>query len=239
MADLPFQWDDGNYISPFVAASEADMEAFAEWLTARYLSPIVAHSTASPHGSEEQRCGASQPHTLMLTDLGCGDATAALSLAKHLRRGWCDLCGSTGSAPLSSGAASLHVVLTGVDLDDALLDAAAANASVFAVSVASPSSSPVSVEAHLLSQDLHTLDLDAHFPRCAQGGAASLASPTRPPNVLYMYLLPDALALLRERLEAIMERGWLVASNRWPIPGLDAFLRDRAGNVHIYLHVAP
>ncbi|KAG5478565.1 hypothetical protein LSCM4_04798 [Leishmania orientalis] len=239
MFDLPFQWDDGHCVSPFVAASEADMKAFAGWLTARYLSPIVQHSTVSSRCRADQLCAVSQQHEMLLTDLGCGDATAALSLAKHLRRGWCDLRSNTDDASSTDGATSLHIIVTGIDLDDALLVTAAANASAFAIAVASPSSSPVSVETHLLSEDLRTVDLDVHFPRCAQRGAAPLLAPTQPPYVLYMYLLPDALALLRGKLLDIMERGWLVASNRWPVPGLEAFLRDRAGNVHIYAYAAP
>ncbi|CAJ04977.1 conserved hypothetical protein [Leishmania major strain Friedlin] len=238
MADLPFQWDDGNCISPFVASSEADTEAFAAWLTERYLSPIVQHITASSRGCAHQLCAVSQPHEMRLTDLGCGDAAAALTLVQHLRKGWCTLQGATADAPSPDGASCLRILLTGIDLDDALLDTAAANMSAFTAAAASPLSSLVSIETHLLSQDIRAADLNVCFPRCVQGGAASFCAPTRPPYVLYMYLLPDALALLREKLVDIMERGWVVASNRWPIPGLEAFLRDRAGNVHIYLHAA-
>ncbi|CBZ27303.1 conserved hypothetical protein [Leishmania mexicana MHOM/GT/2001/U1103] len=238
MADLPFEWEDGSCISPFVASSEADTEAFAAWVTERYLTPIVQHITASSRGCEGQLCATSQPCEMRLTDLGCGDATAALSLVQHLRKGWCNLQGATDDAPSPDGAACLRITLTGIDLDDALLDTAAANASAFTAAAALPLSSLVSVETHILSQDIRTADLNVCFPRCVQGGTASCSAPTRPPYVLYMYLLPDALALLREKLVDIMERGWVVASNRWPIPGLEAFLRDRAGHVHIYFHAA-
>ncbi|AIN98612.1 hypothetical protein LPMP_231630 [Leishmania panamensis] len=239
MADLPFQWDDGNFISPFEAASEADMEAFAEWLTACYLSSIVHNSSTSSRNRADQLCAVPWPYEMRLTDLGCGDATAVLSLAQHLRKNWCDLQSTTDDAPPPDHAVPLHIIVTGIDLDDALLDTAAANASVFSVTVASPSSLPVSIETHILSQDLRTIDVDVHFPRCVQGGADSFYPSTRPPYVLYMYLLPDALALLREKLVDILERGWVVASNRWPIPGLEASLQACAGHVHIYSRTAP
>ncbi|GET88820.1 hypothetical protein, conserved [Leishmania tarentolae] len=238
MADLPFQWDDGNYISPFVASSEADTEAFGEWLTARYLRPIVQHITASSRSGVDQLCAVSPAYEMRLTDLGCGDATAVLSLAQHLRKGWCNLQGATDDFPSPDAVASLHIILTGIDLDDALLDTAAANASAFTDAGSSSVSSLVSVETQFLSQDIRTADLNVCFPYCVQGDAASSCAPSRLPYVLYMYLLPEALTLLREKLVGIMERGWVVASNKWPIPGLDAFLRGRAGHVHIYFHAA-
>ncbi|KAG5504476.1 hypothetical protein JKF63_04928 [Porcisia hertigi] len=236
MADLPFQWEDGTFISPFVAASEEDMKAFAEWITTRCLSPIVESCSVASSSCADQRCAVSRSHELRLTDLGCGDATAVLSLAQHISKGWCSLHSTTAGASFLSGAASLHITVTGIDLDDGLLETAAANASAFAAASSSSSSSLVSVETLFVAEDLCTADVDIYFPRRVQGGGASSCASALPPCVLYMYLLPEALAQLREKLVQIMERGWLVASNRWPIPGLEAFLRERAGRVHIYSH---
>lgn len=226
MADFPFQWDDGNFISPFVAASEVDMEMFAGWLVARYLATLAAphtHTVVSAGRRLEMR----------LTDLGCGDATAILSLAQYVRKGWRELETTVEGAAQSS----LHLLVTGVELDDALLTKAEENAASFAACIASPTSSPVSVEAHFVNADIRLADLDVYFPRhvaIPSAPTAPAAPLLSPPYVLYMYLLPDALEMLRDKLLEVLRRGWIVASNRWSIPGLDHLLKEQAGHVHVY-----
>ncbi|KPA83821.1 hypothetical protein ABB37_02030 [Leptomonas pyrrhocoris] len=226
MADFAFQWDDGNFISPFVAASEGDMEIFAGWLVARFLTTLTASAPKTAAKRLEMR----------LTDLGCGDATAILSLAQYVRKGWRELATTVEG----SSQSFLHLLVTGVELDDALLVKAEDNAAAFATCIASPTSSPVSVETHFVNADIRFADLDVYFPRhvAIRSSTASVraAAPplTSPPYVLYMYLLPDALEVLLEKLLEVLRRGWIVASNRWPIPGLDHLLKERAGHVHVY-----
>ncbi|KAL7697983.1 hypothetical protein N2W54_004191 [Lotmaria passim] len=228
MADFPFQWDDGHFIAPFVAASEVDMEVFAGWLVTRYLAPLAA-STAYTATAPSRRL------EMRLTDLGCGDATALLSLAQYVRKGWREL----GTTVEGSGQSSLHLLLTGVELDDVLVSKAEGNAASFAACIASPTSSPVSVEAHFIKADMRAADLDVYFPRHVTIPFSSTASSSpapllTPPYVLYMYLLPEALEMMREKLTDVLRRGWVVASNRWTIPGLDHLLREKAGHVHVY-----
>lgn len=225
MADFPFQWDDGTFISPFVAASEVDMEMFAGWIVARYLATLTTHNAHT--------VAAGRRLEMRLTDLGCGDATALLSLVQYVRKGWREL-ETTVEGSLQS---SLHLLVTGVELDDALLAKAEDNATSFASCIASPTSSPVSVETHFVNADIRFADVDVYFPRHVAIPSLLNESTTQvltPPYVLYMYLLPDALVMLREKLVEVLRRGWVVASNRWPIPGLDHLLKEQAGHVHVY-----
>ncbi|KPI87144.1 hypothetical protein ABL78_3797 [Leptomonas seymouri] len=225
MMEFPFQWDDGQFISPFIASSEEDMEMLAGWLVAPYLTAnTTPNSTATARRLE-----------MRLTDLGCGDATALLSLAEYVQKGWQEL----GTTVENSSQRSLHLLITGVELDDALLVKAEESAASFAMRVASPTSSPVSAETHFVSVDIRVVDLDVYFPRrmpCPSLLVSTPASPLppSPPYVLYVYLLPEALETLREKLVEVLCRGWMVASNRWTIPGLDHLLKERVGHIHIY-----
>lgn len=216
MADFPFQWDDGNFISPFVAASADDMKAFAAWLTQRYLTAL--------------RGASRRPLEMRVTDLGCGDAAAVLALAQYLHRGWTELQATAGADAVPN--TPLRLLVTGVELDETLLVQAEENASVFAHTVAAATSSPLAVETHFVNADIRSADLDVYFPRRLPHPSSSVAASL--PYVLYMYLLPDALEMLREKLEEVLQRGWVVASNRWPIPGMEAALKDCVGHVHVY-----
>lgn len=91
--ELPFEWDDGNFISPFVSSSDGDAAALAEWLVPTHL--VQAEDSTAVRWR--------------VTDLGCGDGAALFAIAAHVQQLW--------QAP-----SSLQIQALGLDLDDALID---------------------------------------------------------------------------------------------------------------------
>ncbi|RNF27575.1 uncharacterized protein Tco025E_00136, partial [Trypanosoma conorhini] len=106
--ELPFQWDDGKFISPFVASSADALAALAAWMKD---SPLL----------QLQHGGA-----LRLTDLGCGDGAALLSLSAAL-------CAPQGAGDHSDDVAPLQLTVVGLDLDEELVLAARRRAAALTV----------------------------------------------------------------------------------------------------------
>ncbi|KEG08822.1 hypothetical protein DQ04_06381000, partial [Trypanosoma grayi] len=95
--ELPFQWDDGNFISPFVSSSDDAVAALAAWM---HDSPLLP-----PHKD-----------ALRLTDLGCGDGQALFALSANLF--------SLRGGSSHGDASPLQLTVVGLDLDETLVNAA-------------------------------------------------------------------------------------------------------------------
>lgn len=173
MGELPFQWDDGVFISPFVASSNETAAAVARWVHERYLY-------------------SSSPKALRLIDLGCGDGAALFGTAEALN------------------SLGVSVQATGIELDEGLV----AKAEAEAATRGGPGRS-----FRFLCADIQTLNLDLYFPLPPAGSAE-----TEPPTVLFLYLLPEALAVLEDSLTRILkERRTVIISNRWSIPYFSSY----------------
>lgn len=92
--DLPFQWDDGRFVSPFVASSEGYLAPVSDWILRHLLLPTLERYVGARdarHGSRDQLGQAEQPRVVVhmrLADLGCGDGSALFFLCQHLARAW-------------------------------------------------------------------------------------------------------------------------------------------------------
>ncbi|AAZ13107.1 hypothetical protein, conserved [Trypanosoma brucei brucei TREU927] len=180
--ELPFQWDDGTCISPFVATSNNTLVALSKWL----------HDVVLQHGEN---------NSLRLTDLGCGDGAALLQLC-------CELF------LLQTKSCPLHLIAVGVDIDESLITDARRAAADAVAKVPSP---------HQLQHDFAVADLrgvavDEYFPLSETDS-----------HVLFLYLLPEALNIIRDKLLEVIQRVRFVVSNRWDIP---FFSNWKIGQLH-------
>lgn len=209
-SDLPFQWDDGHFISPFVATREEDVEIACEWLVSHVIAPKVHEGTS--HGPSM-----STATLLRVTDWGCGDGTALLFFVKHLVAKWL-------SSDLAK-AVELRVKATGVDLDEDLIATAGIHCSPPVAAAV-----PELVEWRWVCEDIRHCNLNDFNRRQAE--------PL--PHILFLYLLPDALEMLKDRInELLLRRGCVVLSNRWPVRYLEPWLVANVGNVHVYRYTEP
>lgn len=204
--ELPFQWDDGNFLSPYVA-SEAD--GLAD------LVKVLSDPTMSGRWLDEAGNGAEPP---VFSDLGCGNGC----VVHHVIRTFPSVRG------------------IGFDLDDNLIE------------VAQKRLAQEPDEGVRSRIKFHVADLRDELP-----------SVMRMSSVAFFYLLPDALELLQEHVEAgtahwkpvevaassspsvnnndritpATSRLRCVVSHRWPIPYLSRFLlpRDSDAPMHVYV----
>ncbi|EAN93139.1 hypothetical protein C3747_248g17 [Trypanosoma cruzi] len=192
--ELPFQWDDGNFISPFLASGDDTLRVLAAWLND---SPLLRFQ----HGG-----------ALRLTDLGCGDGSALLSLSAGLFT----LRGASGCRDVSP----LQLTAVGLDLDEELILAARRRAEAVIVPP------PHRLHCVFETADVRQLDAAQYFP---------LSESSR--HVLFVYLLPEGLEAIREKLLEIISRVALLVSNRWEVPFLARWKRVKLQNLHLYQYV--
>ncbi|CUI14083.1 Hypothetical protein, putative [Bodo saltans] len=102
--ELPFQWDDGTFVSPFVRSSGESLQDVGGFLAA-FLIKKIAHLAENHHTAVE----------VTVTDLGCGDGQALF-----------DLCPTISSAIINHNEVTVPVTVfgRGVDLDEGLVDIA-------------------------------------------------------------------------------------------------------------------
>lgn len=103
--ELPFQWDDGQYVSPFVRSSRDTLDELGHFI------------------AQNLRCSMSGSHEIVVTDLGCGDGTALFGICRALHSKYCDAS--------QSNSAIYAVTGYGYDLDADLVDLASQASSSF------------------------------------------------------------------------------------------------------------
>ncbi|RNF10268.1 hypothetical protein TraAM80_01611 [Trypanosoma rangeli] len=139
--ELPFQWADGKFISPFVASSTDALEVLAAWVKDSLLFQL--------------RRGGS----LGLTDLGCGDGAALLLLSAALLRT------SRGTSDYADVPPPLQLTLVGLDLDGGLVLTARRRAAAMA---APP---PHRLHCTFETADVRHLEVERYFPCSEAGEA--------------------------------------------------------------------
>nr|CCD14360.1 unnamed protein product [Trypanosoma congolense IL3000] len=187
--DLPFQWDDGTCISPFVPTTGDSVVELAAWID---RSVLPRSSTC----------------TMRVTDLGCGDGTPLLVLCAEL---------FSGRGPKYP----LEVMAVGFDIDEGLV-AKAKRAADEAASVVPP---PHILRHNFAVADLRETDIEKYFPVDEADG-----------HVLFLYLLPDALEIIREMLLKVIRRVRMLVSNRWDLPFLCEWKVGQLNTLHIYCY---
>lgn len=239
MLDLPFGWDDGNFISPFVATSTDDMLCMAQWMRSEFLTVCSAGHCCcggGQDGAESTTASAAASvglvYQLKVVDLGCGDGNAVMSFGNFICKEWQQLEEAKSPGVTAAPHRQLQVDITGIDLDrDLVTQAEAAWAAVGLSAVLPAAPSPTaSMTARFICTDIRDCDAGAYFPPSGgqDGGSPHL------PSILYMYLLPEALRVIHDTIQTALSRGWIVASNRWPIDGLADCIIGKAGNVYLY-----
>ncbi|CAD2220803.1 hypothetical protein AGDE_00759 [Angomonas deanei] len=208
--ELPFQWDDGNFISPFVRSTEEDMRLLVQHLYDTVWGPQILKSN---HGSTFR---------LRMVDLGCGDGAALLFLYQSLTQLW--------KAQHSTDGKVLVVEVCGIDLDEELVEQACASAQE------TPESTAVKVSFVFRTEDVRYCSLDQYFPKfeaTAGDGTDVVLQP-----LLFLYLLPEALEALEKYISEIMnDRHHIVVSNRWTIPYFpETQLTVLEHHIHVYRH---
>lgn len=244
--DLPFQWDDGNYISPFVASSEAYLATASDWLLENSLLTALARHAAAIS------CPSTSPVTTIpltlvfeLVDLGCGDGSALFFIARHLAALWDERAQRVtanarrgGDDALESVIARtrLRIIATGIDLDEELI----VKAKAAAAAAAAPAPPPTAATEYVfICEDLQSSDSDALFRPYARSSSSDDGAGTvtvRAHPVLYLYLIPEGLEAIKAAVVDVAgPRDWIVISNRWPIPYLDAVCtQERVDPLTIY-----
>ncbi|ORC89126.1 uncharacterized protein TM35_000131300 [Trypanosoma theileri] len=193
--DLPFQWDDGKFISPFVASSDEALAELSTWMFNALLLPFKQQQSSA---------------TLRLTDLGCGDGHALLSLCAHLFLRW-------GTNEDSPNASSLQMSVAGLDLDETLIDLAKQRVPSLLVSP------PNHLHCVFEVADVRHCEVEQYFPldeRCS--------------HVLFLYLLPEGLEIIRDKLLQAFRRVQFVVSNRWEVPFLSKWKVAELQRMHVY-----
>ncbi|ESL09265.1 hypothetical protein TRSC58_03018 [Trypanosoma rangeli SC58] len=193
--ELPFQWDDGKFISPFVASSADALEVLAAWVKD---SPLF----------QLRRSG-----SLRLTDLGCGDGAALLSLSAALLR---TPRGTIDHADVPP----LQLTVVGLDLDGELVLTARRRAAAMTVPP------PHRLHCTFETADVRHLEVARYFPFSEAGG-----------HVLFLYLLPEGLDAIRATLLEIFLRVGLLVSNRWEVPFLAKWKLTQLQGLHLYRYV--
>ncbi|KAG8341634.1 CheR methyltransferase SAM binding domain [Trypanosoma vivax] len=188
--DLPFQWDDGVCVSPFVASTELSMEMLAQWL------------------DNPSRLG--NTHTLAVTDLGCGNGSALLALSSALFK-------------LRGEVRPLNLSIVGIDIDASLIEAAKQAAAAATTTMTTTIPSLHCFKCTFEVADLCQLVVEQYFPREEAAG-----------HVLFLYLLPEALDIIRETLLEALQRVCFLVSNRWEVPFLSQWRVTSVGTLHIY-----
>ena len=229
---LPFQWDDGVFISPFVATDPDTISGLAS-LVGSAITRNVSSATTSL-----------LPHVITLLDLGCGDGRVVLEAAEAVAQ-------SAAAGAYGPQVTVRHVSALGLDLDEALIDRAkllalnrSSHRSAAGAAVGDPSLLPketTTISYRFEVQDLLQLTAEACVamavgpspPSCEEGHDSTKKKEdleeVKRIVVVFAYLLPEALKLLEPLISQLLPRVTCVVSNRWDIPYLEPW---RAKGVH-------
>ena len=224
---LPFQWDDGVYVSPFVTSSDVAGGELVAFLASAASASVARRGSASdnqPTG-EAAAVAVAERSELEFLDLGCGDGRVVHAMA---------------AASAANGEAKPALAFTtcvGLDLDPDLV--AAANA--IWLSVPRPPSSPkvLFVQGDFLSEELNPRIASAHVVFCYLLPEALTA--LRP---LFLELTghwrPAAVTSAEEAAggQLRLPRGGrqlqYLITNTWPIPYLASFEVARSEKLVVY-----
>ena len=195
---LPFQWDDGVFISPFVATDPETIHGLAG------LVENLVGFDASPTASS--LCD------ITLIDLGCGDGRVVAHVAAVIAQ---------RRLPTVARISAL-----GLDLDEGLIVKAKSS-----VAMVDGGEGPI-VELRFEVQDLLQVSASDVLSKAASS-SSRLHSEGRPQQqrdiiVVFAYLLPEALLLLKPLISALVTKVTCVVSNRWDIPYLTPWQRPAA-----------
>lgn len=217
--ELPFQWDDGTFVSPFVRSAASGLPPLGQYI-ATHLSTHPPVPTVTTSGREEGE-GTADDHKAavvvqdndneewIITDLGCGDGTALFGIVSELTR-LLSVKTSNGE-PLSH---SVTVKGVGYDLDSDLVDLAG--------TLVPPGASDHQYQFFV--KDLGQV----------AANDVLMESAVRCRHVVFVYLLTSALEVLRDLMEDVLRKVELLISNSWSIPYFEDHLVARVGEHWVY-----
>jgi SAM-dependent methyltransferase len=214
--ELPFQWDDGTFVSPFVRSSGETLQDVGEFL-AEFLIRHVAQLSTETAAVE-----------VVVTDLGCGDGQALF-----------DLCPKIAAAMKGAVTIPLRVFGRGVDLDEDLVAVAAQRVSTDGSKVMSsdaennnaaltPSLNPAAVRYAFEVADICAMSADDI--------AAPSADHVVRIHIVFVFLLTTALEQLQPLVEKLLPNVEFFVSNSWTVPYLEgtASARGKVGSCFVY-----
>jgi SAM-dependent methyltransferase len=161
--DLPFQWDDGRFVSPFVESTAATIDALCH----------VVLPTILGRGGDRTAAGAAADTDDCFTfvDLGCGDGRVVAGVAARFP----------------------HCTAVGIDLDEALIAAACADERYAAWGD----------RLHFVVGDIVDASRTAAPTTHVERGHAAARAWVQSADVIFCYLLPEALVTMRPAIEQL------------------------------------
>mmetsp|Transcript_14089 Transcript_14089/g.16253 ORF Transcript_14089/g.16253 Transcript_14089/m.16253 type:complete len:230 (+) Transcript_14089:51-740(+) len=210
--DLPFQWDDGTFVSPFVRSAAAGLPPLGLYLTTHMLKGREGHQEQDEKDEE-----------WVISDLGCGDGTALFGIIEEMQR-----------QLHASARHGVHIRGVGYDLDAALVEMAIAAAPQHCGQFhhhqgGSEGQSSSGDLYQFFVQDLGQMSADDVL----NGGLLSTTVSLRR-HVVFVYLLTSALEVLQDLIEALLARVEVLISNSWSIPYLEKYLVAKVGEHWVY-----
>jgi hypothetical protein len=214
--ELAFQWDDGTFISPFVATERSAIEGLTE-IIRELLLPEAQQGEANTF---PEKC------SIAVLDLGCGDGRVVAQTARSLAH-------LVEKAEIGSLLRTVnHISAAGVDLDEELVSVAKASAASSAAGeTALKHPGSPTVEVRYFVRDLLALSPSDCLALVGSPCNTKLDSPAQPLrrrghfSCIFTYLLPEALIQLQPLLEGLLPHVSCVVSNSWDIPYLEPWRR--------------
>lgn len=198
--ELPFQWDDGTFVSPFVRSSGDTLQEVGQFI-GQFLERRISSEAAV------------QPIEIVVTDLGCGDGHALFELcpviAAHLGR-------------ICTAEKNISIRARGVDLDEELIGVANARQppeEQRQTKTSETSSCVVPVRYHFEVADICDMRPDDVASPCAHnnGGGGGVTTTI---HVVFVFLLTTALEQLKSLVLSLLPRVEFFISNSWSVPYL-------------------
>lgn len=210
--ELPFQWDDGTFVSPFVRSSGETLQDVGGFVATSLVKRIREWASLCSDSRIE----------VVVTDLGCGDGQALFDLcpkiADTLRR---DL--SATSLGHASAIPPVTVFGRGVDLDEEL------------VTVANQRVSEEMNKAPTAAYTFEVADI------CAMTADSIVTPASGGDNVLrihvvFVFLLTTALEQLEPLITTLLPEVEFFISNSWSVPYLEntTAARGKMGSCFVY-----
>lgn len=251
--DLPFQWDDGKFVSPFVRSSQESLNALAVFLAPRIREAErqadSLHETVESTSTECKRRSTKHHRrevVVRVTDLGCGDGMVVLELVRTLPALLLGAAAPAG-APIPSSSLvvgadeqsppthSFVVEGVGLDLDEDLVQLALQNASKM----------DLASSCHFTVQDLHDVTVASILLPRQQQQQNVVAVPCsmhgdgddqtiRMVHVVFIFLLPSAMDMMKELILALLPHISFFVSNSWEVPYLTPNLVEKVGSYYVY-----